>query len=132
MAQTPIIQPGAPGEMTKALSAEEAIKIANTSHSPADTQFMQDMIPHHHQAIEMAELVGDRTNRSELIDAAGRINAAQGDEIEFMQNWLRTRGERAPDPTEHGAMHIDHKMAGMATPEQMAELAQSAIVCFSS
>jgi len=125
MAQTPIIQPGAPGETTRALSAEEAIKIANTSHSPADTQFMQDMIPHHHQAIEMAELVGDRTNRSELIDAAGRINAAQGDEIEFMQNWLRTRGERAPDPTEHGAMHTDHKMAGMATPEQMTELAQS-------
>lgn len=56
---------------------------------------------------------------------AGRINASQGDEIEFMQNWLRERGERVPKPTEHEAMHTAHKMAGMATPEQMAELARS-------
>ena len=40
-----------------------------------------------------------------------------------MQNWLRERGERVPDPTAHEAMHTSHKMAGMATPEQMAELA---------
>jgi uncharacterized protein (DUF305 family) len=128
MSQAPIIQPGAPGtpgDSVRELSAEEAIEIANTGHSPADAQFMQDMIPHHHQAIEMAELVADRTNRSELIDVAGRINASQGDEIEFMQNWLRERGERVPNPTEHEAMHTAHKMAGMATPEQMAELARS-------
>ena len=125
MSQAPIIQPGAPGDSAKELSAEEAIEIASTSYSPADSQFMMDMIPHHHQAIEMAELVADRTNRPELIDVAGRINASQGDEIEFMQSWLRTRGEHVPDPTEHGAMHTTHKMAGMATPEQMAELAAS-------
>jgi len=88
MAQTPIIQPGAPGETTRALSAEEAIKIANTSHSPADTQFMQDMIPHHHQAIEMAELVGDRTNRSELIDAV-RPNTARCTPTTRWPAWLR-------------------------------------------
>jgi uncharacterized protein (DUF305 family) len=125
MSQAPIIQPGAPGESAKELSAEEAIEIADTGYSPADAQFMMDMIPHHHQAIEMAELVADRTNRPELIDVAGRINASQDDEIEFMQSWLRTRGEHVPDPTEHGAMHTSHKMAGMATPEQMAELAAS-------
>ena len=80
----PIIQPGAPGDSVRELSAEEAVEIADSGHSPADAQFMQDMIPHHHQAIEMAELVADRTNRPELIDVAGRINASQGDEIEFM------------------------------------------------
>jgi uncharacterized protein (DUF305 family) len=125
MSQAPIIQPGAPGDSAKELSAEQAIEIADTGYSPADVQFMTDMIPHHHQAIEMAELVADRTNRRELIDVAGRINASQGDEIEFMQSWLRERGEHVPDPTEHGAMHTSHKMAGMATPEQMAELAAS-------
>ena len=123
--KTPIIQPGAPGEPSKELSAEEAIEIANTSHSPADARFMQDMIPHHHQAIEMAALVADRTNRKELIDIAGRIDASQADEIEFMQQWLRDRGEHVPEPTAHGAMHTSHKMAGMASPEQMAELAGS-------
>ena len=123
MADAPIVQPGAPGEAVKELSPEEAIAIANTSHSAADSQFMQDMIPHHHQAIEMAALVGDRTNRQELIDVAGRINASQDDEIKFMQDWLRERGEPVPEPTAHHAMHTTHTMAGMATPEQMAELA---------
>ena len=125
LAQAPIIKPGPPGDPARELSAEEAIKIANTSHSPADSQFMQDMIPHHHQALEMSVLVADRTNRPELIDVAGRINVSQDDEIEFMQQWLRERGEQVPDPTVHEAMRTDHTMAGMATPEQMAELAQS-------
>lgn len=119
----PIIQPGAPGDSARELSAEEAIEIANTSYSPDDALFMQDMIPHHNQAVQMAALVGERTNRPELVDLAGRIDVSQADEIEFMQAWLRERGERVPDPTAHEAMHTTHKMAGMASPEQMAELA---------
>ncbi len=126
MAQnSPIIQPGAPGEGARELSADEAIKIADSSYSPADALFMQDMIPHHNQAVQMAALVADRTNLPELVDVAGRINASQADEIEFMQQWLRQRGESVPDPTAHEAMHTTHVMAGMATPEQMAELAAS-------
>lgn len=124
LAQQPqIIQPGAPGSASRVLSPEEAIDIADTSYSDDDRQFVQDMIPHHHQALEMAELVSDRTNRPELVDAAGRIEASQQDEIEFMQQWLRERGEEVPDPTAHHEMHTDHMMAGMATPEQMAQLA---------
>ncbi len=121
----PIIQPGAPGEPARELSADQAIEIAESSYSPDDVRFMHDMIPHHHQALEMAALVADRTNRKELIDVAGRINASQGDEIAFMQQWLRDRGQHAPEPTAHDAMHTTHKMAGMASPEQMAELAAS-------
>ena len=78
-ADTPIIQPGAPGEPAQDLSAADAIEIANTSYSMDDVRFMQDMIPHHHQAMQMAELVNDRTNNPELIDIAGRrllINSA--------------------------------------------------------
>ena len=122
-AEAPIIKPGKPGEAATELSAEQAIEIANTSYSPADVRFMTDMIPHHHQALEMAELVADRTNRQELIDVAGRINASQNDEIRFMQDWLGTRGEPVPDPTAHHAMHMSHMMAGMATPAQMEALA---------
>lgn len=122
-ADSPIVLPGAPGEPARELTADEAIAIASTSYSPADARFMQDMIPHHHQAVEMAALVAERTNRPELIDVAGRIDASQADEIEFMQQWLRERGERVPEPTAHDAMHTSHAMAGMATPAQMAELA---------
>ena len=122
-AQSPIVKPGAPGEPAQELTAEEAIGIAVSGHSPDDVRFMRDMIPHHQQAVEMAELVADRTNRPELADAAGRIELSQRDEIEFMETWLKDRGEPAPDPADHAAMHTDHRMAGMATPEQMAELA---------
>ena len=124
-AQTPIVQPGAPGKPARELTAEEAIDVAVSSYSPDDVRFMQDMIPHHHQAVQMAELVTDRTNRPELADAAGRINLSQRDEIEFMGKWLSDRGEPVPDPSDRAAMHTDHRMAGMATPQQMAELAES-------
>lgn len=125
MAQdAPIFQPGAPGESARTLTADEAIKIANTSYSPDDVVFMRDMIPHHNQAVQMAALVADRTNRQELIDIAGRINVSQADEIAFMQEWLRERGESVPEPTEHDAMHTSHTMAGMASPEKLAKLAE--------
>src|SRR5690606_19442270 len=126
----PIVQPGTPGEPAEALSAEAATRIANTRYSPADVRFMQDMIPHHHQAVQMAALVAGRTNRPELVDVAGRIDASQEDEIAFMQDWLRSRGERVPAPEAHAGMHTHHRMAGMATPEQMAELARLSGVAF--
>ncbi|KLJ02302.1 hypothetical protein WQ56_01715 [Luteimonas sp. FCS-9] len=128
MAQdAPILQPGAPGQATRPLTAEEAAKIADNRYSPDDVRFMQHMILHHHQAVQMVALVRDRTNRKTLIDVAGRIDASQADEIAFMQTWLRERGQTAPDPAaDTHAMHHGHDsstMAGMATPEQMAELA---------
>jgi uncharacterized protein (DUF305 family) len=123
--EVPIIQPGAPGETSQQISAEEALEIADTGYSKADAQFMQDMIPHHNQAVQMSALVAERTNKPELVDVAGRIDVSQADEIEFMQRWLRERGQDVPDPTAHEAMHTSHHMAGMASPEQMAKLAES-------
>ena len=131
-AQTaPIIQPGAPGEPPRPLSAQEASRIANTRFSEADVKFMQDMIHHHHQAVMMAALVKDRTNRKAVTDAAARIDASQEDEIKFMQGWLRDRGQTAPNPAAHAghampAAHAEHAaMPGMSTPQQMAALAAS-------
>ena len=125
--EVPIIQPGAPGQPARTLSAEEAARLAANRYSVDDVRFMQDMIVHHRQAVEMAALVKDRTNRQPLIDVAGRIDASQADEIAFMQGWLRERGQTAPpaaDHAMHGAGHAGHgAMPGMATPEQMAALA---------
>ncbi len=121
----PIVQPGAPGAPTRDLGAEEATNIAETSYTPADVRFMTDMIPHHHQALVMSRWAPERTNHPEILDLAGRIDGSQADEIAFMQDWLRERGEDVPDPTAHHAMHTHHDMAGMATPEQMAQLEAS-------
>jgi uncharacterized protein (DUF305 family) len=133
--QAPIIQPGAPGQPPQALTPQQAIQIADTRFSPDDVRFMQDMILHHHQAVEMAALVKERTNRQALVDAARRIDASQADEIAFMGKWLRDRGQPAPDPMAMHAMHAMPAMApmsgmtanvaamGMATPEQMAAMA---------
>ncbi|NKI36611.1 DUF305 domain-containing protein [Wenzhouxiangella sp. XN79A] len=129
-AQAPIVQPGAPGQPPRALSAEEATAVAGTRFSAADVQFMQDMIPHHHQATQMAALVADRTNWAPLVDIAGRIDAAQADEIEFMKQWLADRGQEVPDPAAHHHMHMSHEMAGMASMAQMEQLAASEGVAF--
>ncbi|HST92063.1 MAG TPA: DUF305 domain-containing protein [Brevundimonas sp.] len=136
-AQSPaIVQPGAPGQVSRALTAEEASRIANNRYSADDVKFMQDMIHHHAQAVAMAALVAERTNTQAVIDVAGRINASQADEIAFMQGWLRERNETAPDPAAMGGMdhsahgasgamnHAGHAaMPGMASAEQMAALA---------
>jgi uncharacterized protein (DUF305 family) len=122
-AQVPIVKPGAPGEPTQTLTADEAVAIAESSYSPSDVTFMQDMIPHHHQATQLAALVKDRTNNPALVNLAERINGTQADEIAFMQEWLAQRGETVTEPSNHQSMHMHHDMAGMATPEQMAELA---------
>ena len=139
--QAPIVQPGAPGQASRALEGREASRIADNRYSADDVKFMQDMILHHAQAVEMAALVDSRTNTQAVKDIAGRINASQADEIQFMQGWLRERGETAPDPAQgHAMTGMDHSahagmdhsahggmahagMAGMATAEQMAALA---------
>ncbi|MEC8350501.1 MAG: DUF305 domain-containing protein [Pseudomonadota bacterium] len=133
----PILQPGLPGEGARLLTAEEAVKITDTSYSPDDVAFMQGMIPHHKQALEMAVLVAQRTNRPELGDIAGRIKASQSDEIEFMQSWLTDRGEAAgsmamsAQHSSHGTDGTMHStMKGMASPEQMAQLAASESTAF--
>lgn len=129
MAQdAPIIQPGAPGQSVRTLSADEADRIAANRFTADDVRFMQEMILHHQQAVEMSALVAGRTNNPAIIDIARRITASQEDEIGFMRDWLLERGQAAPDPTDpHAAHSLGHHghamMAGMATPEQMAALA---------
>ncbi|MEO1487930.1 MAG: DUF305 domain-containing protein [Pseudomonadota bacterium] len=131
----PILQPGAPGQDSRVLSATEATELAKASYTDADVSFMQGMIVHHQQAVEMAMLIKERTNNEELVAIGGRIESSQADEIAFMNEWLTERGEKTVmvGMMDHSSMEgmdhsnhamVDHsQMAGMATPEQMAELA---------
>tara|TARA_B100000161_G_scaffold160309_2_gene114305 strand:+ start:1048 stop:3213 length:2166 start_codon:yes stop_codon:yes gene_type:complete len=118
--QPPIIQPNIPGIESKNLTPEQATDIANTLYTSADVNFMQGMIIHHNQAIVMSNLVDGRTNSPAIIDLAGRIKVSQDDEINFMENWLKERDEMT-----HSRHHTHHPMKGMATKEQLEELAAS-------
>ena len=121
----PIILPGAPGKGVQELTPEEAIEIADTSYTRDDAMFMKDMIPHHQQAVLMAELVEERTNNEKVKEIAGRILTAQADEIVFMTGWLSERGEQVPSPHDAHHMHTSHDMAGMASPEDLERLRAS-------
>ena len=132
----PIVLPGAPGEASRTIGRDEAIALSDTSYAPGDVRFMQDMIVHHQQAVEMSELVDDRTNNEDVVAIAEKILSSQADEIEFMTDWLTSRGEAdraelAMEVGEHAGhgmqagedMHAGHSMMkGMATSAQLAEL----------
>ena len=96
-------------------------------YSPADVEFMQGMIGHHAQALEMAALVPTRTTNQSMHLLAERIAISQKDEIRLMQSWLKARGQAAPDPgAPHAHQHDGMRemlMPGMLTPDQMAQLA---------
>jgi len=119
-----IVQPGAPGEPGRTLTAEEAAAIRMPEHVEADVRFMQGMIHHHAQALEMTRLLFDRTTSEEMRLLARRIDISQKDEIRLMQGWLESRREDAPMiHAEYGAATDHARMPGMLTEEQMARLA---------
>ena len=91
---------------------------------PADVEFMQGMIGHHAQALEMAALVDSRTRNESIHLLAQRIAISQKDEIRRMRNWLADRGQPIPEDHAAGDDHpMPALMPGMLTPEQMAQLA---------
>ena len=123
--QTPVVvQPGAPGQPTKILPAETRPTLPPAS--AADINFMQGMIMHHAQAVEMTALIDSHTKNKELHTLGARISKSQSDEIGFMKRWLMARGE----PTTHTMHHMpgmdmsSHSMLmpGMLSPTQMAAL----------
>lgn len=120
-----VVQPGAPGESTKTLPPSTPGKLP--PHSPADVEFMQGMIMHHAQAVEMTALISSHTGNKDLRTLGARISRSQSDEINFMKRWLTARGETIsmampgmPDMDRSG--HPMALMPGMLTPEQMEAL----------
>ncbi len=132
----PIVQPGAPGHDGKILAPATAAP-APREPAEADTKFMQGMIMHHSQAVEMTALMPSRTRNKELLAFGKRISISQSDEMKFMQQWLEERGK--PVSMEHDMSHMgnmagmDHSkmhaapmmMPGMLTPEQMKALTKA-------
>jgi len=105
-----VVQPGAPGEPTRTLPA--STRAVLPPRSPADVRFMQGMIMHHAQAVEMTALIESHTQNNQLRLLGARISKSQSDEIEFMRRWLTARGESlAPRMPEMSGMSMS--MPGM-------------------
>jgi len=117
-----IVQPGAPGQATRVISAERAADLSEVRYTAADVQFMQGMIGHHAQALEMTALLRSRTRSEDMKKLAERIEVSQEDEIRMMREWLGERGQKQPDPHAHHAAGA-RLMPGMLTPQEMARLA---------
>jgi uncharacterized protein (DUF305 family) len=120
-----VVQPGAPGKPSRTLPP--STKATLPPRSQADVEFMQGMIMHHSQAVEMTALIPSHTDNQELRSLGARISSSQSDEIKFMRRWLAARGE--PVSVKHSAMSgmdMSHQhtalMPGMLTPEQMEAL----------
>jgi len=125
-----IVQPGAPGQPSKTLPPSTTGELPPTSQ--ADVDFMQGMIMHHAQAVEMTALIQSHTANKSLRLLGARISSSQSDEIKFMQRWLAARGEplSMSTPATPGmdmpGMDMQRQpialMPGMLTPEQMEAL----------
>jgi len=124
-APAPIVQPGAPGMPSKRLPP--ATTGVAPQLSPADVAFMQGMIMHHGQAVEMTALIPSHTENKEIRTLGARISRSQTDEMNFMKRWLLARGEPV-SMAMPGMPNMDmsgnpmHAMPGMLTPEQMEAL----------
>lgn len=125
-----VVQPGAPGKPTRILPPTTRAQLPPVS--PADVQFMQGMIMHHAQAVEMTVLIEAHTENKNVRLLGARISHSQSDEIAFMKRWLVSRGQPISDAThDTHKMHMNHKnmsheqmalMPGMLTSEQMEAL----------
>jgi uncharacterized protein (DUF305 family) len=120
-AGTRILQPGAPGQDTKTISTAQATDLSKVGATAADIKFMQGMIGHHAQAVEMVELLNQNTTNPNMRRLGLRIKVSQDDEINMMRKWLSDHGAAIPGP------HSHHEpggfMPGMLTQEEMNALA---------
>lgn len=105
---------------TASSSAPAAASASQGQHNAADVAFAKGMIPHHRQAVEMADLAPDRARSAEVKKLAADIKKAQDPEIKTLSGWLTSWGEDVPA---EGAMdHSMHDMGGMMTAQEMTEL----------
>jgi uncharacterized protein (DUF305 family) len=121
----------APGTGVVTASSGAAIAAAEKAalaFAPADVEFMQQMIPHHAQAVIMARWAPTHGARADVRILCERIAVAQSDEIRMMRRWLGERRQDVPDSmsTRHtvkmGDMVHESLMPGMLTDDEMRAL----------
>ena len=122
-----IVQPGAPGQANKTLTAASAAAAPVRAPSAADVKFMQGMIMHHNQAVEMTALLAVKGSDPAVKEMGRHISISQTDEMRYMKAWLTDRGFPLSETMDDmGGMSMADmpgmRMPGMLTPPQMAAL----------
>ena len=104
-------------------SSTKATASAKAGNNDADVSFATEMIQHHRQAVEMAELAADRASSQEVKDLATKIKGAQDPEIKTMSSWLTSWGEEVPaDMSGMEGHDMSSGMPGMMSSEDMDKL----------
>jgi uncharacterized protein (DUF305 family) len=119
-----VVQPGAPGHASKAVSPNEP-PAQLREPTEADVKFMQGMIMHHGQAVEMTKLVAAKSHNPEVLELAKKIDISQTDEMGFMKRWLQDRGKPISEMEDMPGMDVSSMMPampGMLTKAQMDAL----------
>lgn len=93
--------------------------------NPDDIMFAQMMIPHHEQAVVMADLAVDGAEDLEMLALAAEIKAAQDPEIQLMASWLDQWGVPRLSGSEATQSHGSHGMQGMLSDAQLEALASA-------
>ncbi|MDG5803972.1 DUF305 domain-containing protein [Streptomyces ossamyceticus] len=121
------------GSMTSESASPQAGssgKAGAGGHNKADVGFAEEMIQHHRQAVDMAELADGRAASPEVEELATKIKGAQDPEIETMSGWLTAWGEKVPEDM----AGMDHDMAsgmpGMMSAKDMADLEKASGAAF--
>ncbi|AUS79625.1 DUF305 domain-containing protein [Actinoalloteichus sp. AHMU CJ021] len=121
----PLVAPGGPGDEPRRVAPDGPLSAGQPEANEHDLTFVDMMVPHHEQALEMAALAPSRAADPRIVSLAGRIEGSQGPEIGAMLGWR----DGIVDATGH-AHHEDHHgghdhadMPGMATPEELTALA---------
>ncbi len=120
--EPPVVQPGAPGQDSRVVSAPDVARQQEPAYTDGDVRFMQGMIHHHAQALDMVELLRTRTRSEDMKKLAHRIELSQRDEIQMMREWLAARGAEVPGEHAHHAPGAP-MMPGMLSPAEMDRLA---------
>ncbi|MEU6270995.1 DUF305 domain-containing protein [Streptomyces populi] len=118
-------------EATSTAGPSSTASAAQGGHNAQDVLFAQGMIPHHRQAVAMADLAASRAKSQQVKDLADKIKQAQDPEIDTMSGWLKAWGAKVPAAGMEGMGGMEHMegmdhsgspMPGMMSDDEMDKL----------
>ncbi|GAA4443850.1 DUF305 domain-containing protein [Phytohabitans houttuyneae] len=104
-----------------AVPAADTLPAADAEHNSADVMFLQMMIAHDGQGLELTGLAADRTVSEEVRLLAAAIDTTQREEVKIMQSWL-TGWKEATTASQDMSAHASHGGLPATGPEQIDAL----------